>query len=68
MNRTMRTMLGGLAGLCCLLFVGIDILLFGLVPLHSPLLTALPLAGLLLGAAWAWWAPLGSRSTAGPTR
>ncbi len=61
MNRPVRTLLGAIAGLFYFGFVGLDVLLFGLVPLHSPLLTALPVAGLVLGAAWAWWAPLRRR-------
>jgi hypothetical protein len=70
MSRRARTALGGLAGVFCFLFIGLDVLLLGLVPLHSPVVTLLPLAGLVLGALWGWWAPLGSGtgSGAGPAR
>jgi hypothetical protein len=61
MTRRTRSVLGALAGWLCFLFLGVDVLLLGLVPLHSPILTALPIVGLALGAAWAWWAPLGRR-------
>ena len=67
MNRTIRTVLGALAGLFCFLLVGLDTLLFGIVPLHSPVLTVLPIVGLVLGALWARSAPLRVRRAQGGT-
>jgi len=47
-----------------LLFASVTLVLFGVVPLASPLLTLAPLAGLAGGAAWARWAPLGTAKVA----
>jgi hypothetical protein len=35
--------------------------LFGVVPVASPLVSVLPIVGLVLGAVWTWWSPLGHR-------
>jgi hypothetical protein len=56
-----RPVLGGIAGFFFFLFLGVDLLAFGVVPLNSPLLTVLPVLGIALGIAFAYWAPLGSR-------
>jgi hypothetical protein len=56
-----RPALGVIAGLLLGLFVGIDLLALGLVPLDSALLTVLPFLGLVVGLALALWAPLGQR-------
>jgi hypothetical protein len=34
------------------LFIGVDLLMFGVVPLRSALITVLPLIGLVAGVAW----------------
>ncbi len=56
-----RMVLGGIAGFFALLFLGIDLVLFGVIPFTSALVTLLPVLGVLVGVAWAWWAPLRSR-------
>jgi succinate-acetate transporter protein len=58
-----RPVLGGFAGFFFFLFLAIDLLAFGVIPSNSPLLTVLPVLGILLGIAWAYWAPLGSRAS-----
>lgn len=45
--------LGGVAGFFALLFLGLALLFFGIIPLNSPLLTALPIVGIPIGVAWA---------------
>jgi hypothetical protein len=61
-----RAILGALLGLLFGVFVGSTVLLFGLVSLASPVLTIIMLLGLILGAAWASWAPLGGRAEIPP--
>jgi hypothetical protein len=56
--------LGGFAGFFFFLFVAIDLLAFGVIPFNSPLITILPLLGIAVGIAWAFWAPLGGRRSA----
>jgi hypothetical protein len=56
-----RPVLGGIAGFVFLLFLGVDLMLFGVVPFNSPLLTILPVVGIVLGVALGLWAPLGRR-------
>jgi hypothetical protein len=58
--------LAGFAGFFCLLFLGVELLTFGVVPLESKLLIVLPILGIVLGVAWAMWAPLGKRPTTAP--
>ena len=60
-RRRGRPVLGGIAGFFFFLFVGLDLLLFGVIPLRSALLTILPIVGIPLGILWAFWAPLGGR-------
>jgi hypothetical protein len=55
--------LGGFAGFF-FLFIAIDLLAFGVIPFNSPLITILPLLGIVVGIAWAFWAPLGGRGSA----
>jgi hypothetical protein len=62
---TGRAVTGGLLGLLSGIFLALTVLLFGLVPLASVVLTIVALLGLLLGAAWGGWAPLG-RATVAP--
>jgi len=54
-----RAVLGALVGLLFGLFAAATIVLFGLLPLASVLVTVIVAAGLVLGAIWAKWAPLG---------
>ena len=53
--------LGGFAGFFFFLFVAVDLLAFGVIPLNSPLITLLPVLGIVFGIVWAFWAPLGGR-------
>jgi hypothetical protein len=61
MQRTHRWVLGGVSGFFFGLFLGTTLLLFGVIPLKSPLLTLLPVAFIVLGAAWGSWGPIGRR-------
>lgn len=47
--RVGRTIAVALLGLLFMLFVGLDLVLFGAIPLNSPLVTILPLGGFVLG-------------------
>ena len=44
-----RTIAVAVLGLLFMLFVGLDLVLFGAIPLNSPLVTILPLGGFVLG-------------------
>jgi hypothetical protein len=55
---------GALLGLPAGLFLGLTLVLFGLIPLASPLVTPLIVLGAAGGAAWAWWSPLGAKTPA----
>ena len=59
-----RPVLGGFAGFFFFLFVAVDLLAFGVIPSNSALLTVLPILGIALGIAWAYWAPFGGRGNA----
>ena len=61
-----RPVLGALSGLIFGLFLGLDLLFFGMVQLDSVLLTILPFVGLVLGIVLARWAPLGRGKTPHP--
>lgn len=50
-----RVFLSGLVAAVFAGFVAVDLVAFGLVPLASPLVSALPLVGLVLGAGTAAW-------------
>jgi hypothetical protein len=54
-----RPILGALSGLLLGLFLGIDLFLFGLVPLDSIAVTLLVVLGLVGGIALGFLAPLG---------
>ena len=56
-----RAVLGAFAGFLLFLFVAIDLLLFGVIPLQSALITVLPLLGILIGVVWGRRAPLGRK-------
>jgi hypothetical protein len=53
--------LGGFAGFFLFLFVAIDLMLFGVLALNSPLLTILPIAGAIVGVLLGHFAPLGPK-------
>ncbi|HEY2814277.1 MAG TPA: hypothetical protein VGJ03_12495 [Acidimicrobiales bacterium] len=59
-----RPVLGGIFGFLFFLFLALDLLFFGVIPLKSILITLLPLLGIVLGVACAFWAPLGGRDRA----
>jgi hypothetical protein len=59
---TGRVVGGALLGLPFGVFLGLTLVLFGLIPLASPLFTPLIVAGAAAGAAWAWWSPLGTKT------
>jgi hypothetical protein len=54
-----RPVLGGIFGFLCFLFIALDLLFFGIVPLNSAVITILPLLGIVFGLVWAKFAPLG---------
>ncbi len=54
--------LGAFGGFFLLLFLALDLVLFGVIPFNSPLVTILPVAGIVAGVLWGYWAPLGSRT------
>lgn len=63
-----RPILGTISGFFFGLFGGITLFLFGVIPLHSPLLWILPIVGIALGLLMAAWAPFGSaKATSGAT-
>ena len=63
-----RPILGAIGGFFFGLFVGLDLLFFGVIPLKSPVITIMPILGIILGLVLAKFAPLGRRreSTAPP--
>ena len=54
-----RPVIGAIAGLLFGLFLAVDLLLLGTIPLDNALVVILPLAGLVLGIAIGIFAPLG---------
>lgn len=60
MKRRGRPFLGLISGFFTGLFLGLTLLLFGVIPLDSILLTALPVALAILVWAIAMWAPIGA--------
>ena len=57
-----RPLLGAFAGLFLGLFVALDLILFGVVPLESGLVWVVAVAGIVLGVALGVWAPFGRGS------
>ncbi len=55
-----RPILGIIAGFMFGLFLGITLVLYGVIPLHSDLPWILPLVGIVLGLLFAAWAPFGN--------
>ena len=60
MERRGRPVFGAIAGACFFFFLGLSLMVFGVIPLNGPWL-AFPLLGLAVGALWGAWAPLGRR-------
>lgn len=58
-----RPVMGAFFGFLSFLFLGLDLLFFGVIALNSALLTILPFVGLVLGLVWAKIAPLAGRSS-----
>lgn len=54
-----RPVLGAVSGLLFGLFVALDLILLGMVPLSSFVVIILPVLGLVGGIALGRWAPLG---------
>ena len=52
-----RPVLGAISGFFALLFIAIDLVLFGKLKLNSPLVTLLPIIGLIAGVVLGMWAP-----------
>jgi len=52
---------GAIFGFLFFLFVALDLLLFGVIPLNSALITVLPIVGIVLGLLWAMIAPLSAK-------
>jgi hypothetical protein len=61
-----RMLLGALLGLLLFLFGSLTLILFGVLPLASPVVTVLLGLGLVLGGLWGKWAPLGGGPGGGP--
>lgn len=53
-----RPVLGLISGLLFGIFVAVDLLLVGVVPLDSVALYIIPAAGLVGGLGLGWWAPV----------
>jgi putative flippase GtrA len=59
-----RPVRGAIFGFFTFLFLGLDLLFFGVIPLKSPLITILPIVGIVVGLVWAYIAPLKRRGAA----
>lgn len=66
-KRRGRPILGAVAGFFLGAFIGIDLLVFGVVPLDSVVLTIAPVVGLALGLGLAFAAPLRRGGNAAPS-
>jgi uncharacterized membrane protein len=60
-----RPVMGAIFGFLFFLFLALDLLFFGVIPLKSALITVLPLVGIVVGLVWAKFAPLGSSAPSG---
>ncbi|MCZ7535276.1 MAG: hypothetical protein M5T61_04575 [Acidimicrobiia bacterium] len=67
MNKRGRPVLGAVSGFFLGLFLGLDLLFFGVIPLDSIVITILPLLGLVAGLVLAFVAPLGRPKTSPPS-
>ena len=66
-RRRGRPLLGAFAGLFLGVFVGLDLILFGVLPLESGLVWVFAVAGIVLGVALGVWAPFGRGSNGADT-
>lgn len=57
-----RPLLGAFSGLFLGLFIALDLILFGVLPLESGLIWVFAVAGIVLGVALGVWAPFGRGS------
>jgi hypothetical protein len=60
-KRNSHGVLGGIAGAIFGFFVGLDLVLFGVVPFNSAVPFLLTVVGLVGGILWGHWAPMGRR-------
>ena len=49
---------GAIFGFFTFLFIGLDLLFLGVLPLKSAAITVLPIVGIVFGLVWAYFAPL----------
>ena len=64
MRKHGHSVLGGIAGLFFGFFLGIDLVLFGVVPFNSAVPFVLTVLGLIGGVLWGRWAPIGAGKAA----
>ena len=55
-----RPVLGAVAGFVFFFFIGLTLMVVGVIPLSGPWLV-LPFIGIVVGALWGWWAPFGRK-------
>jgi hypothetical protein len=67
MRRHGHPIVGAIVGFFFFLFVGIDLMLFGVIDTYSNLITILPIVGIVVGFLWGWWSPF-RRTKARPPR
>ena len=65
MKQRGRPVLGAISGFFLGLFLGLDLMFFGVVPLDSAVITVAPVLGLVIGVVLAFVAPF-PRSKTGP--
>jgi hypothetical protein len=65
MKQRGRPVLGAISGFFLGLFLGLDLMFFGVVPLDSAVITVAPVLGLVIGVALAFVAPF-ARAKTGP--
>ena len=58
-----RPVMGAVFGFLAFFFLALDLLFFGVIALNSPVITILPVVGLVVGLVWAKFAPLGSKAS-----
>jgi hypothetical protein len=59
-----RPVLGGIMGFLFVFFIALDLLVLGIIPLNSALVTILPIVGIVVGLVWAKFAPVPRRGAA----
>ena len=57
MRRHGHPILGAIVGFFLFFFIGLDLMLFGVIDTYSNLVTILPLVGIVAGFLWGWWSP-----------